>query len=132
MEVGAKLKEQSESKKAGFHNSEGAYYEESFSCFCPDQFRKTADRDGADMSRRLLTRYPKFEKFDMRVGSDSAKHVMLKKVQDRVKLLLAAHRTLPSRKLFDIKRDMLEGSYRFLEQLFNWMSLHYRLSLIHI
>ena len=126
MAVGAKLKEQAESKKAGFHNSEGAYYEESFSCFCPDQFRRQADRDGGDMSRRLLTRFPKFEKFDSRAGSDAAKTVILKKVQDRVKQLIASHRTLSSRKLFDIKRDILDGSYRFLEQLFTWIAIHYR------
>ena len=126
MEVVAKLKEHSESKKAGFESADGAYYVASFSCSCPDQFRKSSDRDGIDMNSQLLTRFPKFEKFDQRTGGDSVKGLILKRVQDRVKQLIASHRSLPSKKLFEIKREVLDGSYRFLEKLFTWMTTHYR------
>ena len=126
MEVGTKLKEQTESIKAGFNSAEGAYYAESFSCYCPDQFRKQSDRDGIDMNRRLLTRFPKFDKFDTRTSGASAKSVILSKVQHRAKQLIAAHRPLRSRRLFEMKKEMIEGAVRFLDQLFTWMSIHYR------
>ena len=82
-DMSKKLREQSESHKAGYEDADAAYFAQSFSCDLPPQFCKNSDPGDLTNDKRLLPQFPTFCNFDSRIPDTSNKSVILRSIRQK-------------------------------------------------